>query len=433
MLDAPFLGVLASRLLIVEDPTCDTMWTDSISVGFNPTWVASISDHELKGTWVHEVFHVANGHCWRIGMRNPEDWNEACDYAINPIVIEGGYVLPEGALRNVKYDGLPAELVYEMLKQDRESKPEPKKSKGQPQDDSGQQQGEQGAGDAGDSGEGDSEEGGGDAADSDDAGSDGKPSKEGSEGKGKGQQGEGQGGESGSAGKPKAPRAGEVRPAPAGTDVKQLAEEWKMAVNNAAFFAASQGDLPGYLKDFVDAVKKPSVDWKEALWQFVQQSFYSPDFRWTRPNRNYMPSGLYLPSLVGEDMPEMVVAEDTSYSVFPALTRQFRSELSAIMEQMKPRKIYHLQADTRITKVTEMEPGDDFDTEVAGRGGTNFKPVFKWVDNEGHEPCCLLYMSDLDGPFPDREPDYPVLWVCPPGSPNPPWGVKLEMSFDEYN
>ena len=431
MLDAPFFGVLASRLLIVEDTTCETMWTDSVSIGYNPEYVDSISDHELKGVWVHEVLHVAGGHCWRIGMRNPEDWNEAADYAINPIVVAGGYVLPQGVLLDARYDGLPAEMVYELLKKDRPPKPQP--SKGQPQDGKGQQQpGDSGAGDAGDPGDDKSDEGSGDASAPDDAAG-GKPSKKGSKGTGKSKQGDGQGGESGTD-EVKAPkRAGEVRKAPEGVDVKTLQEEWKTAVNNAAVFAASQGDLPGYLKDFVDSVKQPTVDWKEALWQFVQQSFYSPDYRWTRPNRNYMPSGLYLPSLVGEEMPEMVVAEDTSFSVFPALTRQFRSELSAIMEQMKPRKIYHLQADTRITKIAELEPGDAFDFEVAGRGGTDFRPVFKWVNTEGHEPCCLLYMSDLDGPFPEREPDYPVLWVCPPGSPSPPWGVKLEMSFDEYN
>lgn len=430
VLDAPFFGVLASRLVIVEDLTCDTMWTDSVSVGYNPAWVDTISNAELKGTWVHEVLHVANGHCWRMGMRNPEDWNEAADEAINPIIDAAGYILPEGVLRNPAFKGMPAELIYEKIKKLRpQSPPKPQPSQGKPEDGKDQQPGDTGQQD-------DKSEGSG----QDNVG---KPAKKGGKGKGKGKaagddkaQAPEQGSESDSSGPqaPKAPpRAGEVRPAPQGVDQKELEQEWKVAVNNAANFAASQGDLPGYLKDFIDELKKPSVDWKEALWQFVQQSFYSPDFRWSRPNRNYLPSGLYLPSLVGEDMPEMVCAEDTSFSVYPALTRQFRTELQAIIDQMRPRKLFHLQADTRITKIVEMEPGDEFDMEVAGRGGTDFRPVFTWVDKEGLEPVCVLYLSDMDGPFPEKEPNYPVLWACPPGSPNPPWGIKLEVTFDEYN
>lgn len=415
VLSAPFFGVLASRLAIVEDPTCDTMWTDSVSVGYNPAFVDAISDHELKGTWVHEVFHVANGHCWRMGMRNPEDWNEACDLAINPIIDDAGYILPEGVLRKPAYKGMPAELIYEKIKKPHPSG-QPQPPKGNPQDGKAE-------------------------SSKDGSGKEGSPATKGSKGKGKGKsdgvgQAPGQSGESTSPEQqqPKAPpRAGEVRPVPKGVDPQKLEQEWKLAVSNAATFAASQGSLPGYLKDFIDEVQKPTVDWREALWQFVQQSFYSPDYRWARPNRNYLPVGIYLPSLVGEEMPEIIISEDTSVSVYKALTLQFRSEMSAIMEQMRPRAIYHLQADTRITKVREMQPGDDFDNEVVGRGGTDFRPTFSWVEKEGISPACLLYMSDLDGPFPEKEPDYPVIWVCPPGSPNPPWGLRLEMSFDEYN
>jgi predicted metal-dependent peptidase len=439
VLDAPFFGVLASRLKIVEDPTCETMWTNSVEVGYNPLWVDEQSDAELKGTWVHEVFHVANGHCWRMGNRNPEDWNEAADRSIYRYIIAAGFILPEGVLDDKGFENMPAELIYEKIKKLRpEGQPQPNQQSkdGKSQDGQGQPQ-------SGDNGQGDAKDGKSDGAGQDD-GSDqgGKPSKKCAKGKGKGKgkakddgQAQGQGGASDSSGQQQSkapPRAGEVRPAPEGVDQKDLEQEWAIAVNNAANFAASQGDVPGYLKEFLDEVRKPTVPWKDALWEFVQQSYNSLDFRWSRPNRNYLPSGLYLPSLVGEQMPPVVIGEDTSFSVYRELTLQFRGEMAAILEQTRPEKIYHLQADTRITKIVEMEPGDEFDNEVAGRGGTDFRPLFQWVEKEFINPACAIYMSDLDGPFPEREPDYPVLWLCPPGSPNPPWGRKLEMSFDQY-
>jgi len=226
--------------------------------------------------------------------------------------------------------------------------------------------------------------------------------------------------------------AGEVRPAPEGVDKKVLEEEWKMAVGQAEKFATMQGKMPGNLKSFIDSVMQPTVDWKEVLWHFVQQSAAAADYAWNRPNRAYLAAGMYAPSLVGQQMPPMVVAEDTSASVYDQLLKQFRSELKAIIEQMSPEKVYHLQTDTRIAKVTELDPGDDFPKEVFGRGGTDFREPFKWVDKEGHTPACFIYMSDMDGTYPGQEPEYPVLWLCPPGSRNPPWGMKLEMSFDQY-
>ena len=38
-------------------------------------------------------------------------------------------------------------------------------------------------------------------------------------------------------------------------------------------------------------------------------------------------------------------------------------------------------------------------------------PPFKWVEENGVEPKCLIYLTDLRcHSFPDA-PDYPVLWV----------------------
>ena len=30
-------------------------------------------------------------------------------------------------------------------------------------------------------------------------------------------------------------------------------------------------------------------------------------------------------------------------------------------------------------------------------------------------PVCVVYLTDLDGSFPEKEPEYPVLWCVPPG------------------
>ena len=47
-----------------------------------------------------------------------------------------------------------------------------------------------------------------------------------------------------------------------------------------------------------------------------------------------------------------------------------------------------------------------------GGGGTNFIPVFEWVEEQELQPTCLVYMTDLCcEDYPEKEPPYPVLWI----------------------
>ena len=94
---APFWGVLSLRLAPVEDPSIKTMQTDGISIRYNPGFVTGLSRGLLRTTIAHETMHCAALHHTRRGGRDPRRWNIACDYAINPLLVEAGFELPEGA------------------------------------------------------------------------------------------------------------------------------------------------------------------------------------------------------------------------------------------------------------------------------------------------------------------------------------------------
>jgi len=70
--------------------------------------------------------------------------------------------------------------------------------------------------------------------------------------------------------------------------------------------------------------------------------------------------------------------------------------------------------------------------EFVGRGGTDFRPVFEWVDdtlsrNEGL-PDLVAYLTDGFGPFPKVAPPYPVVWLMPEGSEVvPPFGLRINI------
>jgi predicted metal-dependent peptidase len=115
VLSSPFFASISLHLKLKEDLECETAYTDSVMLGYNPEFVDKLTNAELKAVICHEVLHIAMLHPFRRNSREPFKWNVACDYAINPIVKEAGFSLPEGALLNDKYKGLEAEAIYNLL------------------------------------------------------------------------------------------------------------------------------------------------------------------------------------------------------------------------------------------------------------------------------------------------------------------------------
>ena len=122
VLDHPFFGALSLRMNIEEETRgrTRTMATDGRSLFYDKDYVKGCSDQELVGLFAHEVMHPAMQHHTRRGDRDPRLWNEAADYAINPVLTEAGFVLPGTPLLDPQYRGMTAEQIYEALKEARD-------------------------------------------------------------------------------------------------------------------------------------------------------------------------------------------------------------------------------------------------------------------------------------------------------------------------
>jgi predicted metal-dependent peptidase len=119
---SPFFAVLASYLSPVEveedHPQIQTCATDGLRFYINPRFWLGLKSEERDFVVVHEVLHAALGHCWRVGGRNRDKWNYACDYVINLIATKAGFKMPTGenaGLLDQKYDKMSAEEVYVLL------------------------------------------------------------------------------------------------------------------------------------------------------------------------------------------------------------------------------------------------------------------------------------------------------------------------------
>jgi predicted metal-dependent peptidase len=75
------------------------------------------------------------------------------------------------------------------------------------------------------------------------------------------------------------------------------------------------------------------------------------------------------------------------------------------------------------------EPWEEFrlPRTFAGGGGTDFAPVFEWVERENLRPDALVYFTDADAEFPEHAPPYPAIWLVK-GKKPVPWGKRIQLN-----
>lgn len=369
----PFFATLVLRLKPVKADWVPIMATDGAHLFWNPAGVmqAMPTMGKLKTGLAHEAGHLMLLHQTRRGNRDPLTWNMAGDHACNIILKKAGYEEIDGWLCDMRFDGMTAERIYDILYRE--------------------QQGQ---------GQGRGKGPGGSQAGSCLPG-------------GHGQQ---RAGTQSPAGKPQHPTVpntpggfGQVLDAPK-EQAAQQEQEWREAVQTAAQVARRMGRLPAGVDRLVDELRKSKINWREILRRFVADVL-PYDFRWSRPNRRLIGQGLYLPSVTKEGLGEMVFANDASGSIHSEELRQWTGENAAIHSELKPAKTTVLYFDTKVYNVEEFGPDEELVFRPKGGGGTDFRPVFDYIAESGQTPSCLIFFTDLAGRFPKEPPDYPVLWA----------------------
>jgi predicted metal-dependent peptidase len=111
----PFFGCLLLSLESRESRDFPTMATDGTRLFWNPDFVSGLAEAEIESVLAHEVLHCALQHHARMGGRDPERWNKACDYAVNRDLVAAGFRLPRGALIDPQFGEAGAEEIYRLL------------------------------------------------------------------------------------------------------------------------------------------------------------------------------------------------------------------------------------------------------------------------------------------------------------------------------
>ena len=436
--DQPFFGSLALRLPIRADAGRETLASDGQEIRYSPEWVADTDADLIKTAIGRVVLACALKHHTRRAERDPERWQRASQLVTHGLLRDSGFKLPPDA---EAWDGISVEQAYDRL-------PEPQDGEGDGDNTPPGAAGDGGSGTpdpqsgAGDDDDGDNPSDGDDPAQGDD------PQGEDAPGKGEdddhpGEDAPGEGRET-SAPSIDPSGTGEVMDAAARdsadagdgqapVDVNDEEQAWDEAMHQALNLAKAQGKAPGAVEETIRGAHASTLDWRTLLRRYMTDAARS-DYSWSLPNRRFIDSGLYLPSIRSEGIDTVAVIIDTSGSVDTDALAAFWTEVREIATELQPETVIVLQVDAALQDAAGYAPGY-LPEQIAlkGRGGTDFRPGFAWLEEQSIQPGICLYLTDMEcDRYPEVEPAFRVAWCnWGPASSDwnrEPWGERIDIS-----
>ncbi len=359
------VGLLAMHLKPVLRWDVKTAETDGVELRYNPEFFLSLDADQRLTLVAHEALHPTLRHHTRRQGRDMTKWNLSADYPINETLEKMGFAPIPGWLRDKQFDGWNAERIYSVL-------PDP------PHEDDG-------------GGDGDGDDG------------DGKP-------------------DMGPGGVVDAPSAQD--------DAEREAEDarWGRRMEQAAQTCKKQGCLPEAFERVLDDLRKPRTNWRAILRAFLTKHLTVVDYTYRPLNRRYLPLGIYAPSTRKEDAPDVVILQDVSGSISQPEFTLGTSHLAKILREVRPKKVWVIYADTVVQQVDVYQGQTEIRLSTRkGGGGTDFRPVFDYIKEQGIRPRLMIAFTDLFATLPERRPRYPVLWAVWGNHGKAPWGRTVEI------
>jgi len=370
MLDHPYFGTVVSALSLEKNNDILTFSSDGETMRYNAEYLERLTIEEVEFVMANGAMHAVLKHYERLGGRTKWLWQTATDYVVNAMLVKNGMQLPEYAYYEEKFDGMYVEEVYEMLLTEMIDNA----------DYSMEQENEK-------------------ITNSDETGVENlhmqkeyTPELDAKE-------------------RHAQKNADEKEEVSSISESESLSEEMKEHLEQIFQKHKRQENLPKDLAFVVPEYFSHKVDWREFLYGYIATHAKS-SYTFTPPNMKLLYRGIYLPSM-SSDLLRVIVAVDTSGSVDEALLSTFLGEVNAIMQQYPNYEIEFITADAKIQSVHTFLPGEALVYELSGGGGTDFRPVFEYIDRHIDYPTLLIYFTDGEGTYPKEDVSYDVLWVMP--------------------
>ena len=391
ILDKPFLGALVLRLpLVAADPKwCQGAATDAKKLYYNQEYINALDTQQTQFVLAKQALHCALSHFARRQHRIKHRWDLACDYAVNPLLISDGLKAPPETLVDDGYAGMTAEEIYHYITDlDNEDSELEKENQDSANDNEDLKQNNN---QFENNNVNDLIELNSDKDDDEEHGL--------------------------------APRPAELSP----QEQEELSIQWQQRLAGAAQQAMQAGKLGGSMARMIDFMLQPKLPWRMLLARYMTASARD-DYSYSRPSSRRGDPAIF-PSLRSAQI-NVAVGVDVSGSVDDKEMSEFISEVDAIKSNMRAR-ITLLPCDAALVEGAPwiFEPWEEINlpNKFKGGGGTDFYPVFEWLDLQDQNPDLLVYFTDCKGTFPDVMPSYPVIWLVK-GKDQVPWGQRIQLN-----
>lgn len=350
----PYFGMLASRLKHESSETIRGYASNGVRFLYNPEFLSRRTVEEVMFILTNCVMHHILAHQQRRLNRRGSLWQLATDYAINNMLHNNGLHIPPGANFNEAYEGMYAEEIYDLIKEeyfgdiddayDESSRPNENLLPGTTEDQ---------------------------ASEEDHSFSNLENIED---------------------------------------DLDaQTESEWQYAASISQELAQRKSAMPSGLDRLAKKVKANNIDWRFELYNAINRHMRN-NYAFMPPNKKHIHRGFILPSLTSDTL-SLCVAIDTSGSINDELLGIFMEEFKTIMQNFPAVQIELIIADAKVHGHYTFQGGEKLDFPIKGGGGTDYRPVFNYIDSQLPMTTMLLYFTDGDGWYPKIPPAYEVLWA----------------------
>jgi len=353
LVDYPYFGTLASKLELVINDDIEAFKSNGVKLEINSDYLEELELSELEFVFANGAMHASLAHEVRKNRRSGWLWQMATDMAINDMLVQNGLDMPYGAQYRERFNGMYAEEIYAELKADILRDDEDLEYE---------------------------------ADESDDVDSSEKQESH-----------ENQRDE---------PQTQEELQ-------EEILQEQLLAEEAIAALELKMqsGEAPQSIERFFAIEGFGKVDWREEL-RVAIDKYFRDDYVVMPPSKKLLYNGIYLPSSISQTF-RLVIAIDSSGSVDEELLNEFLTEVNFLMTLVQNYHIELLVCDEKIHLHKTFLSGESLEVELKGGSGTDFRPVFEFVQSEFDDVKLLLYFTDLDGVFPKEIPNYEVKWISP--------------------
>ena len=400
----PFFALLLMYVRFVAVRDMKEISTNGCCIYFSADFLERLYPNELDYILCHQVLHIVFGHIWRPNDLAGEDYHFACDIQINLRLTELGFDKERyphlGAVhrsipgdRHTELSALTEQQIYELLPYSLYLFDERTRSKFLPDSDCFWSLRE-------------------------DVGLEGElildlPEMEGML------------------------RAATKKECPSPMEDAALKQLWQARVASAAASLTSDSCQPStepdFIKRMVELMKKPTVNWRRVLNEFVQERVC--DYSFSPPDRRFSGTEFLLPDFNEKDfhVKNILFMVDTSGSIEDSDLAAVYSEIQGAIEQFGGKLMGQLGFfDTEVTPPLPFEAVTDLLQIVPyGGGGTDFRAVFEYIERNcaADPPASIVIFTDGIGPYPKESAamGIPVLWILNNQEESPPWGKTVRV------